>query len=420
LSNLLITRNTVLGIEVVGVSEQAVNAPPVPSGPAVTTAGSGVSAVRAMRWGQLAAPGLIFVGIRLFGLTVLLWQSWANGYQLADRLTRWDGQWFLGIAGGGYANVPLGLVDAYGRRSAVTPLAFFPGYPYTVEAMRFVTGAGLITTGLLVSLLAGVVLAHGLARLGELVPGGSRRAGLLLVALVAAAPMGVVWSMAYSEALFCACAVWALVAVLRREWVLAGWCSALAGLVRPTGFAVLAAVGLATLVAVLRRQDGWRPWAGGILAPLGLAGYLGFVAARTGSPTGWFTLQRHGWDSKFDAGAATLRFSAAVLRTRRSVLEVVTIAILIGAIALLVKCLRQNTPWPLMVYAAGVLVMDLGSNGLMNSKARLLLPAFTLLLPVALTLARRRPSTVAWVLTTVTLTSAWFGGYALTGWHYAI
>jgi hypothetical protein len=24
------------------------------------------------------------------------------------------------------------------------------------------------------------------------------------------------------------------------------------------------------------------------------------------------------------------------------------------------------------------------------------------------------------VLTTVTLTSAWFGGYALTGWHYAI
>jgi hypothetical protein len=42
------------------------------------------------------------------------------------------------------------------------------------------------------------------------------------------------------------------------------------------------------------------------------------------------------------------------------------------------------------------------------------------LLPVALALARRRPSTVARVLTTVTLTSAWFGGYALTGWHYAI
>jgi hypothetical protein len=98
----------------------------------------------------------------------------------------------------------------------------------------------------------------------------------------------------------------------------------------------------------------------------------------------------------------------------------VTIAVLIGAIALLVECLRRNTPWPLTVYAAGVLAMDLGSNGLMNSKARLLLPAFTLLLPVALTLARRRPSTVARVLTTVTLTSAWFGGYALTSWHYAI
>ena len=53
--------------------------------------------------------------------------------------------------------------------------------------------------------------AYGLVRLAELMPGGSRRAGLLLVALFAAAPMGVVLSMAYTEALFCALAVWALV-----------------------------------------------------------------------------------------------------------------------------------------------------------------------------------------------------------------
>jgi hypothetical protein len=64
--------------------------------------------------------------------------------------------------------------------------------------------------------------------------------------------------------------------------------------------------------------------------------------------------------------------------------------------------------------------MDLGSNGLMNSKARLLLPAFTLLVPLALVLARRRLSTVVTVLGVTTLFSAWFGAYALAVWDYAI
>jgi hypothetical protein len=402
------------------VSEPTAEVSP-PGTPSPSTASPAVvSAGRGRRLGSALAPGLIFVGVRLVGLLVLTWQAWANGEQLVTRLTLWDGQWLLGIASNGYAEVPLGLVDAFGRRTSATPLAFFPGYPVTVAALRFVTGTALVTAGLLVSLIAGVALAQGLARLGSLVPGGSRRAGLTLVALVAAAPMGVVWSMTYSEGLFCACAAWALVAVLRRDWVLAGCATALAGLVRPTGFALLAAVWMAALVAAAGRRDGWRPWLGGALAPLGLVAYLWFVAARTGSVTGWFALQRRGWNSTFDGGRATIRFTGQVLATGRSVLEVVTVAVLTGAIVLLVVCLRRDTPWPLILYAAGVLVMDLGSNGLMNSKARLLLPAFTLLVPVAMALAKRRPSTMAGVLAAVTLTSAWFGGYALTTWPYAI
>jgi hypothetical protein len=382
-------------------------------------------AVSAGRW-RVLGPGSLFVGVRVVGLLVLAWQSWANGEQLVGRLTRWDGQWLLGIADGGYGHVPLGLVDAFGRRTAATPLAFFPGYPFAVAGVRFVTDAGLIASGLVVSLLAAVALAHGLARLGELVPGGSRRAGLILVVLVAAAPMGVVWSMTYSEGLFCACAVWALVFLLRAEWVFAGLACAAAGLVRPTGFALLAAVGLAGLVALWRHHESWRacrrPVAGLLIAPLGLLGYLGFVAARTGSPMGWFALQRHGWNSRFDGGRATLRFTADVLATGRSVLEVITVAVLAGAVVLFVLCIRRrrSVPWPLTVYAAGVLLMDLGANGLMNSKARLLLPAFTLLVPVALGLAERRRGTVLGVLTAAVLASAWFGGYALTGWPYAI
>jgi hypothetical protein len=376
---------------------------------------------RLTRYRAVAAPALIWLTVRLIGLLVLAWDSRAGDHPLVSRLTRWDGQWLLGIAGGGYSGVPLGLVDAHGHRGAATPLAFFPGYPATVSVLRFVAGIDLTTAGLVVSLVAGLTLAFGLARLGALVPGGSRWAGLVLVALVAAAPMGVVWTMTYSEGLFCAAAVWALVAVLRREWVAAGWCTALAGLVRPTGFALLGAVGLALLVVVVRRQDGrLRAVVGAVLASLGAVGYLGYVAARTGSWTGWFALQRRGWNSRFDAGRATWRFTGEVLASGRSVLAVVTVAVLAGALVLLVLCVRLRVPWPLWVYSAGVLVMDLGSNGLMGSKARLLLPAFPLLIPVALGLSRRRPGTVYAVLTAAALASAWFGAYALTGWRYAI
>ncbi|MBO0848637.1 MAG: hypothetical protein J2P20_04190 [Pseudonocardia sp.] len=363
---------------------------------------------------------MIFLGVRAVGLLVLGWLSEVNGDRLLTRLSVWDGQWLLAIARSGYNGVPNGLVDAFGNRDPTTPLAFFPGYPAVVAVLRFTTGVDVELAGLAVSLVAGVVLAYGLARLGEMVPGGSRSAGLLLVALVAAAPMGVVWSMTYSEGLFCAFAVWALVGVLRRNWVVAGCCTALAGTVRPTGLALLIAVGLAALVAVAHREDGWRPWVGGLVAPAGLFGYLAFVATRTGTLGGWFALQERGWNSRFDGGTATLGFTEEVLASGRSVLEVGTVAVLAGALVLLVICWAQRLPWPLVVYAAGVLAMTIASNGLMNSKMRLALPAITLLVPVALALAKRRPSTVLAVVVAATLASAWFGGYAITGWSYAI
>jgi hypothetical protein len=420
-----------------------------------------------------AAPAWVFLWVRAVGVLVLRWQAGAYDTTLSTLLSKWDGLWMLGIAVGGYDHVAPGLEDAFGHRYPETPLAFFPGYPVAVGTLRYLTSMPTLVAGLTVSLIAGVVMAFGLARLGELVPGGSRRVGLYLVALVAAAPMGIVWSMTYSEGLFCACAVWALVALLRRQWVLAGVCTALAGTVRPTAAALLLAVGGALLLVAVRRdpsgesgwrpKEGWRPWAGGVIAPLGLAGYLLYVsrhdvtAGVTGdagpggvggeagagvgagvgaSPTpgvgggvggpagGWFGVQQRGWNSHFDAGAATVKFTGEVLASGRSVLEVGTVLVLAGALVLLFVSARQALagalPWPLVVYAAGVLVMDLGSNGLMNSKARLALPAVTLLVPVAVALGRRRPGTAVSVLVAVTLLSAWFGGYALTGWSYAI
>jgi hypothetical protein len=209
--------------------------------------------------------------------------------------------------------------------------------------------------------------------------------------------------------------------VLERRWLLAGVCCALAGLVRSTGAALVLAVCLAAVVAIVTRKEAsWRTWVGGVVAPVGLLGYLAWVGVRTGEWNGWFALQERGWGTGFDGGAATLRFSLDALADARSVLEVATVWFVLLAIALLVIMIVHRTEWPLVVYAAGVLAMDLASNGLMNSKARLMLPAFTLLIPVAIGLARRQTATFVVVLSGLAVASSWFGAYALTSWGYAI
>ncbi|MGH3975846.1 MAG: hypothetical protein ACRDS9_21325 [Pseudonocardiaceae bacterium] len=378
---------------------------------------------RLHRVSALLAPALVYLAIRQVSLLVLIWMSTATGVGIRGTLTSWDGAWFLGLAEGGYGGVPAGFVDAFGARTPHTSQAFLPGYPALIAAVSWLPGVGLIAAAFVVTAGAGVATAYGLVRLAETVPHGSRKAGLVLVALFAATPMSIVLSMTYSEALFCALAVWCLLGLLRRQWLLAGVCSATAGLVRPTAAALVATVVLVALVAVVAGRDGWRPWVAALLAPSGLVGYLAFVAARTGRWDGWFVLQRQGWDSGFDGGYATVRFAWRALTTAPSVLEVITVWLLVAALALFVLCLldwRASPAWPLLVYAAVVLALDLGSNGVMNSKARLLLPAFVLLMPVAIGLARRRTTLLVLTLTALTAFGAWFGGYALMVWPYAI
>lgn len=365
------------------------------------------------------APAAVHLAVRAVGVAVLAVMAARKGTGVTTALSAWDGSWLLTIARDGYA-VPVDMLDAYGHHTPFTALGFFPGYPAVVAAVGALTGGDLLVAGLLVSLVSGIAGAYALTRLGELVPGGSRRAGLLLVALFAASPMGVVLSMTYTESLFCALTAWALVGVLRRQWLLAGLCAAAAGLVRPTASSLVAAVGLAACAAVIARRDGWRPWVGGVLAATGLLGYLGWVAARTGEPAGWFRVQRTGWGWYLDGGGATARYAANVLAGGDRVFDIAVVAAILVTATLFVIAVHMRVPWPLLVYAALVLVTVWGTDGLMASKLRLLLPAFVLLLPVAVRLARRRPSTVVAVVVAVTLASAWFGGYALTIWRYAI
>jgi len=359
------------------------------------------------------------------GFGVLYWYAAAHGSSVSEALVKWDGHWFLGIAAGGYQGVPAGLVDAFGNRIPDTALAFFPGYPLLVAAVAWLPWVSVFGAAIGVNVVSGAVAALALRRLGALVT-GSDRVGLLLVGLFAAAPMGVVLSMAYSEALFCALAVWALNGGLQRQWALAGACTAVAGLVRPTTAALVLAVGFAAVVSLARRRDGAAPWIALAIAPLGLLGYLDWVGWQTHDVFGWFALQSHGWNSGFDGGAASWQYLVRQLNNPGALMEVASVFLVLAAVLLAVVCAvlalgrGGRMPWVVLVYGVGVTVMVVASDGLMPSKPRLLLPAAVLALPLAMGLAKLRRGTQLAVVLGLAAASAWFGAYAVVGYPYAI
>jgi hypothetical protein len=91
-------------------------------------------------------------------------------------------------------------------------------------------------------------------------------------------------------------------------------------------------------------------------------------------------------------------------------------AVLVASIVLLALLVFLRPPWPLVAYAFGLLVVTIGGAGYYHAKSRFLLPAFPLLLPLAVALARARMRVPAVILPALALGSAWYGGYLLLLW----
>ena len=360
---------------------------------------------------HVLAPAGVYLAVRVVGVAILGVLAAVHDRSLLDVLKAWDGDWYLSIARDGYHTTSFGMVDAAGHFTPDTTMAFFPGYPLVIGMLGRLTNTALPLVGVAASLIAGLCAAYGIVRLPR-----DRKTGLITVALFASTPMAVTLSMVYSEALFSALAAWTLVGVMERRWWLAALCCAAAGLVRPSAGVLIIIV----VVAIVMYGRTASAWFAAAVCPLGLVGFLAWVGNRTGSLTGWFEVQKAGWGTAFDFGVNTWQFIRTVLITDSSVMETTNMVVVVGAIVLCVLAVLRKQPWPLVAYGIGLVVMTAGSSGVTYSKMRLLVPAFTLLIPVAIGLARRRNGTVLAVLVASALVSGWIGAYALTGWKYAI
>lgn len=375
----------------------------------------GRSPGRAARAMRRATPALLaYAAVRLFG--TLVFALWARGehrsvwHLLAES---WDCDWYLRIAGDGYANT-------LGTRIDANNLAFFPLHPLLIRAGSVIVPEPRGAVGLAVSVGCSFLAAWGIFAVGDRLYG--RRTGVLLAALWGSLPVALVQWMGYTESLFTALTAWSLYAVLTGRWIWAGTLAALAGLTRPTGIALAAAVSLTALLTLWRTRGGGggkrrvRMLLGAVLAPLGWLSYVGWVGFRLGRWDGYFAVQKL-WRNEWDGGVATLRTMYDLLAVQRPQLFLMMVtATLLASVALFVLSVGDRQPLPLLVFTGLLLLIVLGSKGVYFPRARFLLPGFPLLLPLAAALARARTHVAVTVTVAAAVTSAAFGGHMLLAW----
>jgi hypothetical protein len=368
----------------------------------------------------LAGGAAVFAGVRLLALGVAAFLlprgKFQNlHYSLWHLIASWDSVRYLNIAAHGYSYLPGNL-----RHDVI--FAWFPGYPAAIDAIAWIPGVGDDRAALTVTLVSGLAAACGLTRLGMLLT-GSRKISLLLAALWAVAPGSLVWTMLYSEALFCALAVWALVALVQRHWLTAAALTILAGTVRSTAVALVAAVAVAALPALVEAiragqslRAWWRPAAAVLAAPLGLVGYWAYSAWATRHLSGFGWVEKNAHNS-FDFG------KGIIMAAEKAILEptgwtVLTLLVLAAAVTLTACSLVERIPVYLHAYTLVVVILALapGPNYL-GSKPRFLLPAMLLGLPLARLLARAPIWVLIPVIAIFAAASTWFGLYLMTvGW----
>jgi Mannosyltransferase (PIG-V) len=268
---------------------------------------------RALAWHSLWASRLIVVGAgvaaglgigrkpgtRAFDPAGLTEPFGHLGNVIAAPFARWDSVWYLAIAGGGYAHQP-------------ARTAFFPLYPVVLHGLGVVVGSDLIA-GVIISLAAfavALLLLHRLVTF-EL----DDRVAATTVVLLAFWPMSFFFSAVYSESLFLALSIAAVLGARLGRWGLAGVLGGLAAASRNSGVLLIVPIVLLFLYGPradrepFPTQVGWRArlrprypitrelaWT--LLIPLGLAVYLGWLALSTGDGLVPFHVQQL-WDRHF-------------------------------------------------------------------------------------------------------------------------
>jgi mannosyltransferase PIG-V len=208
---------------------------------------------------------------------------------LAEYLTgpwmRWDANYYCDIAFRGYVQ----------ERST----AFLPLYPGSIRLGATTTGGDVVAAGMLISTVATLACFVSLYRLTERLTGSTAAARMSVVS-ACLLPVAFFLMAPYTEALFLALSLAAILAALDRRWGRASILAALASLTRQQGV-LLAVLALPELWSITRRawsaggvvrhrawrwaHHSWQPLLVMVAPPLALGAWLLFLKAVAHQPT---------------------------------------------------------------------------------------------------------------------------------------
>lgn len=395
-----------------GTAAEATSAPAVPE-----------RAAWISRWPRLpvqfraVAPALIgYAALRIVCMVVVwIWASRINS-DFAQIFARWDMKAYADIARFGYDQTITYKANGVPHPSN---LAYFPLYPLMIRGLVTVLPISYVAAGLAIDWVASLAAVWGMFMLGKHLYG--RRVGIALGIVWAVVPYAFDETINLTESLFTALAVWCLYALLTRRWLTAGVLCLIAGFSRPTAVALIAAVGVAAVVALIRREGAWwRPVLAVAISPLAWLGYLVWVAERLHRADAWFYVESVTFRSPFDGGRYTVRRVVDTLAQPQQTVEpyVVTL-VLLAALVLLVLSIVQRQPLPLVVYSALLLLTTVAGANYFHTNPRHLLPAVPLLLPFARAVVRMRLSSAVAVVGVMAAIAAWYGGYLALIWGHS-
>jgi Gpi18-like mannosyltransferase len=357
-----------------------------------------------------ALPSICWLaGIRLLGLVCLAIWSEINGKNARILLSaRWDSLWYARIISEGY---DYSLIAPDGRR--LSDMAFFPLFPWMEKAASEATTLSLSNAGILFSAAASLAAAAGIFSVAAELAG--ERAGLLTVILWAALPVGIVQSMAYSESLFTALASWALYMIVKERWIAAGVLASLSGLTRPTGLAVVVALWVACVQNIKASKSvSARVALAAAVAPVGGAAYALWVGSRVGNILGYLDVQKS-WGNGFDGGIAFSEFIGHLLWSPSFLAGLALVGLVVLLVFLYVRGFALGISLPVQAYTGTVALLALCTSSYFGSKPRLLIPAFGLLIPVAILLAKMKSTRAATLIGPLIALSAVYGAFWLNG-----
>ncbi|MBC3841662.1 hypothetical protein GXW82_19720 [Streptacidiphilus sp. 4-A2] len=350
---------------------------------------------------RAAGPALLFfTAARIVGLLGLLLLSHDSAGYTLDRLAvHWDASWYLDIARHGYDHAIRAPLPGAGHHR-YTNLAFFPFYPLLIRIVHTVLPVlpwGVV--GLAVAWGCSLVAAWGIH--AAVAHRYGPRVATLAALLWGIAPTAIIESAGYSESAFTALVAWSLYAVLKRYWLTAGVLALLAGLTRPTGVALAAALFAAaalevcvrlrargtgpawldTVIRSVNRQPAggglpplpdrtplWRPVVAALISPLGWLGFVAWTGLRLHHWNAYFQIQGL-WKSRFDFGHTTgadfkMMFTSS---NPLNLYDPVVGCVIIAAVVLLIATVAQRQPLPFLVLSLVLVVITVGDAAYFSS-----------------------------------------------------